>query len=698
MDKEEAKRSVSVKLAYGSASDTTQDVLVHIESTTEAKRPPTDICVVVDTSYSMCNECQNGDQESQGLSILDIVKHATKTVIATLGQNDRFALVSFSTCSLVRMPLTAMDEAGKDKANTAVNDLDVESQTNIWGGLEKGLDVLDEAGFDPKRASAVLLLTDGQPNVEPPSGHIPTFIKYKDAHDSARRCSVSTFGFGYNLDSELLKEIAAEGQGTYAFIPDGGFVGTAFVNATSNILATAARQLTLKISSDFPVECAGNSHLATATSWGLQLPLGSLQFGQARDVVVRVTLPAGEHKDEKSPAILRADIDFGPIGGGVELETAWGEVPIIGDADPDKEALVQAHRTRFVEVVTNAQEIYTKGDHAKAKEMVSQLLDEYKTSIVATDPRVVDLCKDAEGQVTEALSKDRFFKKWGKHYLPSLVGAHRLQQCNNFKDPGVQHYGGALFAALRDVAEANFLKVPPPTPSIRKRPANHSHGLNHAPARPVNMNAYYNCGGGCFTGDSLILCPNGTTKRVDKLKAGDQVSLHANAKTTKSLKTATVRWVVETISDEAGTRLVTLPNGPRITPWHPVLWNGEWTFPAHIDVNGSGTLEHAPASQVPSVFNLVLDGAAGHSPIISGVPVVTLGHGIKDDAVASHSYYGTQRVLDDLAKLPSHDGRIVVHATALRERPDENNNQPGQVVGLNLASVHVHAPSISVGV
>ena len=34
-----------------------------------------------------------------------------------------------------------------------------------------------------------------------------------------------------------------QGQGIYAFVPDGSFVGTAFVNATSNILATAARNV-----------------------------------------------------------------------------------------------------------------------------------------------------------------------------------------------------------------------------------------------------------------------------------------------------------------------------------------------------------------------------------------------------------------------------------------------------------------------
>ena len=47
--------------------------------------------------------------------------------------------------------------------------------------------------------------------------------------------------------------------------------------------------------------------------------------------------------------------------------------------------------------------------------------------------------------MSEAVAKREWYKKWGQHYLPSLANAHMLQMCNNFKDPGIQFYGGALF-------------------------------------------------------------------------------------------------------------------------------------------------------------------------------------------------------------------------------------------------------------
>merc|ERR1719329_1499421 len=81
----------------------------------------------------------------------------------------------------------------------------------------------------------------------------------------------------------------------------------------------------------------------------------------------------------------------------------------------------------------------------------------------------------------EALSKDEWYAKWGVHYLPSLMCAHLSQQCNNFKDPGVQAYGGGLFANLRDEADDIFCSLPPPKPTARAA----------APPAPVAPSANY---------------------------------------------------------------------------------------------------------------------------------------------------------------------------------------------------------------
>jgi hypothetical protein len=95
------------------------------------------------------------------------------------------------------------------------------------------------------RLAAVLLLTDGMPNIVPPRGHIPMLRRYRDQNGIP--CNISTFGFGYNLDSALLNEIAIEGNGAYSFIPDSGFVGTAFIHAISNLLCTMAKNVQLTL-------------------------------------------------------------------------------------------------------------------------------------------------------------------------------------------------------------------------------------------------------------------------------------------------------------------------------------------------------------------------------------------------------------------------------------------------------------------
>ena len=201
-------------------------------------------------SGSMGGDATAQGVEYSGLTLLDIVKHAVKTVISTLNENDRLSIVSYSNSATVIFDLMAMNLVGKENAITLLDQLTPGGMTNLWDGLHTGLQILRNKSIPSGNSnngnnSALLLLTDGEPNIEPPRGHLPMLKRYKDSLEGRFPGVISTFGFGYSLDSVLLRKIATEGGGMYSFIPDSGFVGTAFVNALANILSTVTADASL---------------------------------------------------------------------------------------------------------------------------------------------------------------------------------------------------------------------------------------------------------------------------------------------------------------------------------------------------------------------------------------------------------------------------------------------------------------------
>jgi Mg-chelatase subunit ChlD len=230
-------------------------VMMRIESPDLCQtRIPSDIVLVVDVSGSMGLEARVKGVDSTGLSLLDIVKHAVNTVIKILGPQDRLALVSFSNSADVLFNFMPMSETNKKLAVNLVQNLVANGMTNLWDGLEVSLNLLKNRVKDPHaqagaldKNSVVLLLTDGEPNVEPPNGYIGALKSYCDSNGGRYPGLISTFGFGYSLDSRLLRSIAREGGGMWGFIPDSNFVGTAFVNALSNILVTVTHDAKLNI-------------------------------------------------------------------------------------------------------------------------------------------------------------------------------------------------------------------------------------------------------------------------------------------------------------------------------------------------------------------------------------------------------------------------------------------------------------------
>ncbi len=576
--------------------------------------------------------------------------------------DDRLALVSYNHAANVNLQLTRMDDAGQKRAVQALSKLQPDGQTNLWDGLLKGLQVLGQGQDGSSRFSTVLLLTDGLPNIVPPRGHLPMLKKMLSDHPNLK-VNISTFGFGYALDSVLLRELAIEGGGLYSFIPDSGMVGTCFVNATSNALSMFARDVALQVRVNGGVirvprnkhndaALAGVSDVAVLSLEGAtrakvslstkrdnaSLILDTLQLGQSRQIMFRVNLPR-EHRENASieaKLVYTKPSEHGEAVSSVDarLDALFDEA----NAKTSRELQLCRLRAGLIDDVHEALEHAKRGALRDAKRKIANLIQVAREMplLGEHDPaaRAANgLLQDLVGQISEALSSDQFFQKWGQHYLPSLARAHSLQQCSNFKDPGVQSYGGAVFQETRDHADQVFLKLPPPVPSIK--PVQHPKA---APVvqQPVNMRAYYNVHGGCFAPEALVTMADRSLRAVSALKRGDLVA-------TRSGGVARVNCVVVTQYDQTNRehwpQIVSLPGGLRITPYHPIVDDGKWIFPKD---HRHAVITTAP---LPALVNLVLDSE--HVLIVNGRACVALAHNIKGDVV-EHSYLGSNAILRDL--------------------------------------------------
>jgi len=469
------------------ASEKVVDVLVSIkppDAPDNGKPPPCDITCVIDTSGSMKREATiqdaSGNTERHGLSLLDVAKHGVRTVINSMHAADRLCLVGFSSKATTILPLTSMDEKGKYLAQQKLDELFAGGGTDIWQGLSHGLEAL-HTDIEKGRLGHIMLLTDG----ESQSRHsiMPNLQQYRKTHERLPG-TISTFGFGYNLDSRLLVQLATEGSGSYSFIPDAGFVGTVFVNTLSNLLVTMAHEVYLGLEPDLDVgaelifkDCMLGDLPVTKQDGYMRVKLGTLQYGQTKDILLRMRTGSA------AVPFLAASVQYEPAVGhdGVPACSPLMEASC-GDVKEEALQKMERHRCRsiFADVLLHIFRHQLDVDRAKA--LLSHAIEEVRASPAREEESVKALLEDMCGQCTEALSRQDWFLKWGILYLPSIMFAHRLQQCNNFKDPGVQCYGGKLFQEIRDDADDVFNNLPAPKPSIRR-----------SQAAPVSMAAYNNC-------------------------------------------------------------------------------------------------------------------------------------------------------------------------------------------------------------
>tara|TARA_Y100000991_G_scaffold215523_1_gene206311 strand:+ start:3092 stop:5191 length:2100 start_codon:yes stop_codon:yes gene_type:complete len=560
------------------------------------------ICLI-DISGSMGSEASiDNSTESHGFSRLDLVKHSLKTIVSTTNETDYVSLITFSDLAQVIMDPLQMSSINKTNANNIIDDLEPTNTTNIWDALRLGIEISNNPEFKSKNIS-LLLFTDGVPNNNPPRGIINSLEKLVDK--TSRDYVINTFGFGYDLDSQLLRQIADIGKGSYSFIPDATMVGTIFVNFIANSLLTCVNNLNLIINfEDKDTTCHKN--------------IGAIQSGQDKDFIFEL------NNDTNISIKLNEHV--------VQICGA-NNTDIIDD-----EIAYHICRKQVIDLISELLTINSTCTHDSIatsirtiNEKHQQLVDKFggndKISKLINDIKSTNL---DEGQISKAVSRLDWYQKWGKHYLLSIQNAHILQICNNFKDPGVQLYGGNNFDSLRDKIEEVFCSIPPPKSSKKKY-------TSSTYSAPANMSSYMDVDGMCFDGNSVVKMEDSSNKMVSSLVKGDIV-----------FGGFKIDCVVKTII-QGEIEVVNL-NNMFITPWHPVYYQDKWIFPINIKSSEKVNLDY--------IYNIVLE--TGHIMIINDIQVVTLGHNFTHNQIVQHDYYGSDKIISDLKKFIGYSSGLVI--------------------------------------
>uniref|UniRef100_A0A6C0H3S9 VWFA domain-containing protein n=1 Tax=viral metagenome TaxID=1070528 RepID=A0A6C0H3S9_9ZZZZ len=631
-----------------------------------------DIVLVIDRSGSMHSQVEakdrNGQNLENGLSIQDIVNHSAKTVVQTLDAHSRICIIKFDNVIDIVTPLMYATETNKVQIMTSINSIKPGGQTNIWGAIEKALQILD-GREDKSRNSAILMLTDGIPNVSPAQGEVETLKRLRKTKNFTT--PIYTFGFGYNLQPTLLYNLAKYSNGGNAHIPDGNMIATVFCNFIATILCSVVMNLQLHITPKQTNSASFNNLLVGDFAYNYDpinqkyiYDIGTVQVQQERNIVLNF-----EDKLDFT-YYYTYTIEGKSYTSSVHSVNADSIAHCVNNPALNSH-IYRATSVEYIRKMINANRINNLLSTQTNYDELVKLLEENKCS--TSQPFVDGLLKNIKGdfanigQVKLAIDQ-KYFRRWGEFYLDQLSRSLNQQIKPNFKDEGCM-FGGEVFEALVDKSSDIFNSLEAPTPSlvVQQNSGNMFYrGLNLAPQAPISMASYNDPHGGCVDSYCNIAMFDGTSKLLKDVQKFDIIkSIDENNK----IVGAKVLCVLETLI-ESGSRDYVSINGVLITPWHPIKigLHGKpetWCFPGEL----FSTFKF-PSS---SMITLVLENH--HVMFINGLKCITLGHNFTNHSKLIHPYYGTNKVIENLNYYFPEDyaqGKITVKDTHINYKMSNN--------------------------
>ena len=615
---------------------------------------PVHLVVVLDVSGSMSSPSSRARpssaaaREDSSFSRLDLVKHSMNTAIEMLRAEDYLTIVKFSHDTECVLSQQRMDPIGKRIAKAKIEALYTQTTTNLWGGLWTGMQEMmkpmNQTFMDNGGHGAILLMTGGCPSNDflLPSD-IVRVLKTKlsrmtPSYPFAIHCC--GYGQGEGLDSAVLQDISTLGRGLFTYISDGMMVGTVFVHLVANLLSAALVNVRLSVHDRHSGQMEAERRVTYMRpdqpktfffERGVVVKEATFTVTARMDTVRIVPSSATPCPNEPSPYV--------PFVSGLERllsELKDGFHPITASA------IIESVHQQLQSITTNSQ-----SRHGQL------FLGDW---IYPDDP--------SKGQVARAVGSQTEWTRWGCHYLRALLSAHQQQEMTNFKDRSILAYATPRLMQLYETGYNTFAELEPPRSVCRT--------VTRAQVQaPVSMRAMVNPSAGCFTGEARVTMEDGSVMKISDLRRGMKVKGGFVVDYLVVYHVSADLELCYATQEDTG-------SGFGVTPYHPFLHSTEggakeWAFPADHEPT---TFQKRLTPNVPSLFNLVL--TSGHVVEIEGLEYVTLGHGFTTNSVATHPYFGTQSVINDVKRVDVADSGVAVYLNPVLLR----HGYDGIVIGI----------------
>lgn len=195
------------------------------------KRPPLNLAIAIDTSESM-----------EGRP-LDAVKTGLRRMSGELRPEDRVTLIKFDSQAKIVHESAPREEEGerRDLINT-VDTLQTGSGTDLYQGLSKAFDVVDERASDDLQ-NRVIFLSDGQA-----TDGIERRERITNLAETytTERYSLTSIGVGQDFDLELMEELGRGGGSNFYFLEDPAAVEEVFTEEVQTFLVPLAEDVNIE--------------------------------------------------------------------------------------------------------------------------------------------------------------------------------------------------------------------------------------------------------------------------------------------------------------------------------------------------------------------------------------------------------------------------------------------------------------------